>query len=152
MIDASQIKSLREKTGLSFGHCKQALEEANGDFSKAVEILKAKGESVAGKKAERTLGAGTVGSYLHNGGQIGVLVELHSETDFVAKNPEFKNLAEDLAMQVAATAPETLDVFLAEPFIKNPEVTIDQVVKATTHKFGERIEIGRFVRFDVLTT
>mgnify|MGYP001558227692 FL=1 len=148
MIDAKKIKELRDQTGLSFGHCKQALEEAGGDLTKAVELLRAKGESVAGKKADRALGAGTVAVYLHNGGQIGAMLLLRSETDFVAKNAEFKALAEDLAMQVAATAPESLETFLAEPFIKNPDSTVGEMVKSAVHKFGERIEVGQFSRLD----
>ena len=150
MIDAGKIKELRDQTSLSFGHCKQALEEAGGDLAKALEILRAKGDSVAGKKSDRTLGAGTVATYLHNGGQIGSMILLRSETDFVAKNSEFKALAEDLAMQVAATCPENVESFLAEPFIKNPDSTVADMVKAAVHKFGERIEVGQFVRIDAL--
>jgi elongation factor Ts len=99
------IKQLREKTGVSVMQCKKALEEANGDLAQAEVILRKRSADAAGKKADRTIGAGAVGAYAHEG-SIGAMVLLSSETDFVAKNPEFAALARELAMQVAATDPK----------------------------------------------
>ncbi len=105
MITAETIKQLREQTGVSVMQCKKALEEAGGDMEKALQILKQKSAASAAKKADRELGAGIIESYVHMG-KIGVLVELNCETDFVAKNDEFKQLAKELCMQIAAMAPE----------------------------------------------
>src|SRR5205085_1629294 len=108
----------REETGLSIGQCKSALEEASGDKVKAIEILKAKGADIASKKAGRTLGSGVVASYVHAGDSVGAMVELLCETDFVAKNPEFKAVARDIAMQVAAMKPNDVGELLEQVFIK----------------------------------
>ena len=104
-ITTDDVKKLRDATGVSIMQCKQALEEAVGDFDKALLILSKKSASIAAKKGDRTLGAGTVQAYIH-AGTVGALVSLMSETDFVAKNEEFVALARDLAMQVAASAPQ----------------------------------------------
>jgi len=104
-ITTEQIKELRDMTGLSIMQCKKALEEALGDISKAVILLQKKGAGIAAKKADRNLGAGRVASYVHSNGNIGGLVELLCETDFVAKNDEFGALAYNIAMQIAATNP-----------------------------------------------
>lgn len=192
MITTEQIKELRDNTGLSIMQCKKALEEANGDISKAVILLQKKGAGIAAKKADRNLGAGKVVSYVHSTGNIASMVELLCETDFVAKNAEFGALAYDIAMQIAATNPiylkmadipeekikEAEEVFakevegkpeemkakilegktnayfkekvlLEQEFIKNPEVTINGLIESFIQKFGERTEIGRFVRFGV---
>lgn len=106
MITADQVKAMRDLTGVSVMQVKKALEEAGGDRGKALLLLKKKSRGIAEKKAGRTLGAGTIAAYVHGNGLVGALVELQSETDFVAKNEEFKKLAYDLAMQVAATNPE----------------------------------------------
>lgn len=106
-ISTDVVKALRDKTGVSVMQCRKALEEAGGDVEKAEVILRKKSGAAAEKKADRALGAGYIGSYVHDG-QIGAMVLLSSETDFVAKNPEFGALAKELAMQVAATAPEYL--------------------------------------------
>lgn len=110
MITTEQIKELRNKTGVSIMQCKKALEDAEGDMEKALVLLKKKGAEIADKKGDRTLGAGVVQTYIHTSGTIGAMVELLCETDFVAKNEEFKALAYDIAMQVAATKPEFLDM------------------------------------------
>ena len=107
-ITTEEIKALREETGLSIMQCRKALEEAGGDKEKARIILQKKGGEIANKKGDRTLGAGVIASYIHSSGAIGVLVELSCETDFVAKNPEFKAIAYDIAMHVAATSPSYL--------------------------------------------
>ncbi len=105
MVTIDQIKDLRNKTGISIGQCKKALEEAGGDMEKAIVILSKKGGDIAAKKSERELKSGTVATYVHNGGKVGAMVELLCETDFVAKNEEFQKLAYDIAMQIAATNP-----------------------------------------------
>ena len=105
MISTDQVKELRDKTGISIMQCRKALEDAGGDIEKAMVILKKKGAEIAGKKSDRTLGAGVVQSYIHSTGAVGAMVELWCETDFVAKNEEFKTLAKDIAMHIAATSP-----------------------------------------------
>lgn len=148
MITTEQIKELRDRTGISIGQCKKALEEAGGDMDKAIEALKSQGASVAAKKSSRTLGASAISAYIHSTGNMGAMVEISSETDFVAKNPEFRGLADELAMHIAACDPADLTDLLAQPYIKDPSVTVDDFVKGFVQKFGERIEIIRFVRFD----
>lgn len=147
MITAEQIKQLRDETGVSVMLCRKALEEAEGDREKAKTILSRRGADAAAKKADRTLGAGTVAAYLHQGGKVGVLVELASETDFVSGNEEFKSLAHDIAMQVAAVNPVDVSFLLASQFIKSPDQTIQMLVESAIQKFGEKIEIVRFARF-----
>lgn len=149
MITTEQIKALRDETGLSIMQCRVALEEAGGDKAKAIELLKAKGAEIAGKKGDRNLGSGVVSSYIHSGDSVGVLVELLCETDFVAKNPEFKNAARDIAMHIAAMNPADLETLLTQPFIKDSSQTIGDMVNGTVQKFGERTEIGRFTRFSL---
>ncbi len=149
MINTDQIKELRGETGISVAECKKALEEAGGDMDKARALLRERGAAVADKKAGRALGAGTVGSYLHSNGAMGALVVLHSETDFVGGNPEFRALAADLAMHAAAMMPGSREEFLAQPFVKDPGRTVDELVKAAVQKFGERIELGQFARLDL---
>ncbi len=149
MVTAEQVKALRDATGVSVSDCKRALEEAGGDMERALGLLKDKSAGAAAKKADRVLKAGAIQSYIHATGTVGVLVELSCETDFVGKNDEFKALARDIAMHVAAMMPETSDDLRAQPFIKNPEQTIEQVVAQAIQKFGEKIEIARFTRFAV---
>src|SRR3989344_2185752 len=156
MITLEQIKELRAQTGLSVMQCQKALEEAGGLnltgsdlMAKAIEILKAKGAEIAGAKGDRTLGAGSVVSYIHSGDTVGVLLELLSETDFVAKNPEFKAVAKDIAMHVAAMNPEDSSALLEQPFIKDSSKTINDILNNTIQKFGERTEVGRFTRFSI---
>lgn len=119
-ITTDQIKELRDATGVSVMQCKKALEEAGGDLEKARIALAKQSKQAAAKKADRDLGAGTVASYIHAGGAVGALVELACETDFVSKNEEFQKLAYDIAMHVAAAAPE---------FMKRDEVTEEQTAK-----------------------
>lgn len=150
MISTEQIKELRDKTGISVMQCRKALEEAGGDMEKALVILREKSGEIADKKSDRTLGAGVVAAYVHATGIMGAIVELNCETDFVAKNPEFKALAYDIAMHVAANAPTTVDELVLQPFVKNPEVTVADMVKGAVQKFGEKTVVGRFSRFSVL--
>lgn len=148
MITLEQIKELRDRTGISIAQCKKALEDAAGDVAKALEFLKAKGAEVAEKKASRELHAGVVSAYVHSNNKMGALVQVHSETDFVAKNGGFKTLADDLAMHIAAMNPADNNELLTQPFIKDPALTIDELIKNHIQKFGERIEVVRFVRLD----
>lgn len=149
MITTEQIKALREETGLSIMQCRQALEEAGGDKDKALELLKKKGAEIASKKGDRTLGAGAVAAYIHSGDTVGAMVELLSETDFVAKNPEFKAVAKDIAMHIAAMKPADVGELLEQPFIKGNGETIGEIINNTIQKFGERTEIGKFTRFSI---
>ncbi len=191
-ITTNQIKELRDQTGISIMQCKKALEEAGGDMEKAILILQKNSKATALKKTGRTLGAGVVQSYLHSTGNVGALVELMCETDFVAKNEEFKALAYDIAMHIVATDPQytrredvspeaqkavedlfqeevkdkpedlkqkilegKLNSYFAErtlldqPFVKNPELTIRELIEKAVQKFGEKTEVGRFARFSV---
>lgn len=152
MVTTEQIKELRERTGISLAQCKKALEEVAGDMTKALETLKAQGAAIADKKSSRTLKAGVVSAYIHSDihsdGKVGAMVQIHSETDFVARHSDFRVLVNDLAMHVAAMNPADLAELLAQPFIKDPTLTIKDLVQNHIQKFGERIEIARFVRFD----
>ena len=149
MITTQQIKELREETGLSIMQCQKALEEALGDKDKAITILKVKGAEIASKKGGRTLGAGVVASYIHTGETVGVLLELLCETDFVAKNPEFKSVAKDIAMHIAAMKPEDSAELLEQPFIKDTDKKISDLINNTVQKFGEHTEVGHFIRFSI---
>jgi len=194
MISIDQIKSLREKTGISMIECKKALEEANGDENKAIEILKKKGIEVAEKKSGRETKQGIVEAYIHSNRKMGALVEVYCETDFVAKNSQFKELAHNLAMHITAMNPLYLSeeeipekviteekellysqfkdsgkpekvieqiiegklkkqheqiCLLSQPFIKNPDITIKQLIDEYIAKLGENIRIGKFVRFEI---
>jgi elongation factor Ts len=193
MVDASTVKELRERTGAGMMDCKKALTETNGDMEKAIEVLREKGLAAAAKKAGRIASEGLVDSYIHGGGRIGVLIEVNSETDFVAKNEEFKQFVRDMAMQVAASNPlyvkrEEVDpkliekereiyraqainegkpekiidkmvdgriekyykeiCLLEQPFIKDTDRTVNDVLTEMIAKIGENISIRRFVRFE----
>ncbi len=148
-ISAASIKALREETGLSVMQCRKALEDANGDATKAKELLAKQGAVIAAKKGDRTLGAGAVVSYIHATGTIGVMLELSCETDFVAKNPEFKQVAYDIAMHISAMRPADNAELLTQEFIKDPSKTIQDLVNGAVQKFGERTEVRRFVRYSV---
>lgn len=148
MITTEQIKELRQKTDISVAQCKKALEEAEGDMAKALEILKAKSSEIADKKSDRELGAGLVSAYIHND-TVGAMVTIQTETDFVAKNPEVKALADDIAMHAAAMMPADVAELLTQPFIKDPSQTVGDLVKSAIQKFGERVQVGQIVRFEV---
>ncbi len=149
-ITTEQIKELREATGISVMLCKKALEEAGGDMDKARVILQEKGAASAAKKGDRELGAGVIASYVHSNATVGAMVELGCETDFVSKNDEFKALAYDIAMHVAASGADQEVPLLDQPFIKNPDLTIGALVTNAIQKFGEKTEIVRVVRFGLL--
>lgn len=193
-ITMDTIKELRQKTGAGVMDCKKALQETGGDVDKAVEYLREKGIAAAEKKAGRTAAEGLVGSYIHMGGKIGVLIEVNCETDFVAKTEEFKELVHNLAMQVAASQPEyvsredipaeeidreknilrqqalaenkpehviekmvegRLEKFfentclLEQPFIKDTDQKVRELLKENIAHLGENIVINRFSRFAV---
>ncbi len=141
-VSTEVVKALRDETGISVMECKKALEEAQGDRTKALTILKERAGIAANKKAGRSLAAGVVASYVHGKGQVGALALLSCETDFVSGNEEFRTLAHDIAMQVAAMQPEDISALLAQPFIKDSSRTIGDLVAAAVQKFGERVEIG----------
>lgn len=193
-VTTEQIKQLREQTGVSITQCKKALEEADGDMEKAIMVLKKKSKDIATKKSDRTLGAGVVQAYIHAGGSVGAMVELSCETDFVAKNDEFKALAYDIAMHVAAMNPHFIKpedisedsrteanrmfeeevagsgkpeeikkkmlegklttyfaerTLLEQPYVKNTDMAIKDLITDAVQKFGEKIEVTRMARFAV---
>ncbi len=129
--------------------CKKALTEADGDMAKALEILSQRAAAAVGKKADRELGAGAVASYVHSTGQMGAMVLLSSETDFVSKHEEFTALARDIAMHAAAMRPETVEELATQQFIKDPSKTIADLISLATQKFGERIEVSKLAFFSV---
>jgi elongation factor Ts len=158
------IKQLREDTGAGVMDAKRALDETGGDMAKAKELLREKGMAAAAKRSERETSQGVVEAYIHAGGRIGVLVEVNCETDFVANTPEFRQLAKDVAMQVAAMQPLVVDVesrtsdmegsdeevvLLAQPFIKDGSRTINDLVADQIAKTRENIRISRFSRFEL---
>lgn len=143
------IKKIREATSLSVGEISKALKEAGGDEGRALELLKARGVAIADKKSSREIKEGVVESYIHSNRKIGALIELGSETDFVARNAEFQKLAHDLAMQVASMQPQSTEELLAQPFIKDPSLTVADLVNQHIAKLGENIRVGNFVRFEI---
>jgi len=193
-VSASMVKDLREKTGAGMMDCKKALSETGGDFQKAVDYLRQKGLATAAKRAGRIASEGRIGSYIHAGGKIGVMVEVNCETDFVAKTDDFQVFAKDIAMHIAASnpsyvrreevPPEVLErereiyraqardakkpdkiidkivdgklekfygeaCLLEQPFVKDPDITIQDLLNGFIGKVGEKVEIRRFTRFQV---
>ena len=144
--------------------CKKALRQADGDIEKAAKVLQRRGLSVAQKKMERVTKEGIIEAYVHHTGKIGTLVELNCESDFVARTDEFRQLARDMAMQVAATSPQFItaeeipekeefdpqtDCLLNQPFIKEPAKSVQEIINQTIAKVGENIKISRFTRFEI---
>jgi elongation factor Ts len=193
-VSANMVKELREKTGAGMMDCKKALAETGGDFQKALDYLRQKGLATAAKRAGRVASEGRVGSYIHAGGKIGVMVEVNCETDFVAKTDDFQAFAKDVAMHIAASNPSylrreevTADVLerekeiyraqardakkpekvmekivegklekfyseaclLEQAFVKDPDITIQDLLNGLIGKLGEKIEIRRFTRYQV---
>lgn len=191
-ISLELIKIVREKTGVSLRECKLALEEAKGDIEQALSILKKRGIAIAQQKSSRITKEGIIGSYIHTGSKLGVLVEVNCETDYVARTKEFQELVNDIAMQIAASDPkyidanaipekiikevkeklskeiekennatEDLDKLLEDklrlyysevclydqPFIKDPTITIRELIQSAIAKFGENINVARFIRY-----
>jgi elongation factor Ts len=191
-ISAQAVKELRERTGAGMMECKGALTEAGGDMEAAIDLLRARGAAKAAKRAEREAREGAIGSYIHMGGKIGVLVEVNCETDFVARNDAFQALVRDIAMHVAAANPVAIrredfpadlverersvyreqmresgkpehiwdkivdgkidkfyadQALLEQPFVKNPDQTVGQLITEVSAKTGEKIDVRRFTRF-----
>jgi len=147
-MDLTLLKTLREETAASVSDCRRALEETGGDYSKAREWLKKRAAEKAEKKADRETGEGIVEAYIH-GNKLGVLVQLLCETDFVARTDEFKSLAHDIALQIAAMNPESVEELLKQEFIKDSSLTIEQMVKQVIGKLGENITIKGFSRLSI---
>ncbi|WP_077367509.1 translation elongation factor Ts [Anaerosalibacter sp. Marseille-P3206] len=148
-ISAAMVKELRERTGAGMMDCKKALQETDGDIEKAIDLLREKGLSKAAKKAGRIAAEGLVDSYIHNG-RIGVLIEVNTETDFVAKNEEFKQFVRDMAMQVAASSPKYVSVedVPEEVVAREKEVLMNQVVnEGKPEHVAEKIVEGRLGKF-----
>lgn len=144
----SDISKLREATGAGIMDCKKALEAAQGDFEQALKIIRERGVVIAEKKSERKTGAGILESYIHND-RVGVLLELRTETDFVARSEPFRELAHNLAMQIAAMAPDNVSDLLEQSYIKDESFKIDEVIKAVIAKVGENIKVERFCRYEL---
>lgn len=139
------IKKLRGQTGAGIADCKEALSRSKGNLDEAKEWLKKKGLDKATEKSAREVKAGVVDVYSH-AGKVGVLVELLCETDFVAKTADFKNLAHELALQIASMNPSSVEELLAQEYIRDQSMTVDQLVKSISGKLGENIQVGRFER------
>ena len=162
-VSTEAIKALREQTSAGIMECKRALEEANGDVDAACAVLQERGYAMAKKKEDRVAEQGLVEAYVHTGGRYGALVELNCESDFVARTPEFKELAHDLAMQVVGANPRFVrpedapegwelaenDCLLQQPFIKDPAKTVQDIVTETVAKVRENVRVRRFVRFEL---
>ncbi|MCR4440942.1 MAG: translation elongation factor Ts [Peptococcaceae bacterium] len=193
-ITAQMVKELRERTGAGMMDCKKALVEKSGDLDKAIEYLREKGLAAAAKRAGRIAAEGIIESYIHGGGRIGVLLEVNCETDFVAKTPEFRELAKEIAMQVAASRPEYVEkadvpeevinkereifrqqalnegkpekvvdkmvegrvekfykevCLMEQQYIRNPEITVRQLIVDKIAKIGENIRVRRFARYEL---
>ena len=193
-VSANMVKDLREKTGAGMMDCKKALAESEGNFEKAVDYLRQKGLATAARRAGKVASEGRIGSYVHAGGKIGVMVEVNCETDFVAKTDDFQAFAKDVAMHIAASSPlyiqrenvspEALErereiyraqardagkpekimekivegklekyysevCLLEQPFIKDPDRTVQDLLNGLIGKLGEKVEIRRFIRFQV---
>ncbi len=143
------LKKLREETSAGVSDCRQALEDANGDYEQAKKLLKERGLEKAKKKEGKETTEGIVASYIHATGKVGVLLELCCETDFVARTDDFKNLAKEISMQIAAMKPKDGKELLASPYIRDPKQTIESLVKAGIAKLGENVTIGRFTRMEL---
>jgi len=165
-ISVEMVKELREQCGAGIMECRKTLIEVAGNMEKALEIMKEKGLLKAAKKAERATTEGLVEAYVHTGGRIGAMVEVNCESDFVARTDEFKELAHNLAMQVAALSPQFItqeevpegsDIepesacLLLQPYIKDPTKTVRDVVVEIIAKVGENIRVSRFARFELGT-
>lgn len=193
-VSLEQVKELREATGISMMSCKKALEESNGDYEKAIDLLRKKGAVKAAERGDRSTGQGLVTSYIHSNQKLGVLLQLGCETDFVARNDEFVQMAKDIAMHIAATNPLCISgdevshelvekereiwmsqlknegkkeqmieniligkekkfreetALLSQPFVKNPDITVEQLIKDMITKVGENIKVVRFCRFSL---
>lgn len=146
---AKDIKKLRELTLAGFADCKSAIEEAKGDLKKAEVLLKEKGIVKATKKGDRKTGSGLVETYVHLNGKIGVALALLCETDFVARTDEFKNLAHEISMQIAAMDPKNAKDLMRQDYIRDGSKTIEILIKENIATLGENIQIGEFTRISI---
>ncbi|KZL50148.1 MULTISPECIES: translation elongation factor Ts [Cyanophyceae] len=144
-ISAKLVQELRQKTGAGMMDCKKALKENDGDIEKAIEWLRQKGIASAGKKSDRIAAEGLIDTYIQPGGRVGVLIEVNCQTDFVARNEAFKALVKNLAQQ--ATTADSVESLLAQPYIEETSVTVDQFIKQTIAQLGENIQVRRFINF-----
>ena len=142
------IQKLREETGAGVMDCKRALEEAGGDFNLAKQLIEKQGLIKAEKKTERATGAGLLEAYVHNG-RVGVLLEMRSETDFVAHSEPVKTLTHNLALQIVAMAPETVYDLLKQPYVKDESKTVEDLIKGTIAMVGENLKVARFARYQI---
>ncbi len=147
--DIELIKELRDTTGLSFKEIREALEEAGGDKARAIEVLKAHGAALARKKASRETQEGVIDAYIHATKKVGALVELLCETDFVARNLLFAELSHELVMHIAAMDPRDVEELLKQPYIKDEDISIQDLITQYVAKLGENIKVGRFIRFEI---
>ena len=148
-MDPNKIKQLRDSTGLSFNEIKKSLDETGGDMDKALELLKSQGSLIAGKKASRQVKEGIVDTYVHVTRKLGCILELLCETDFVARNEEFRSLAHELSMHIAAMKPANNEELLSQLYIKNPTQTVRDLIEQAIAKLGENIQVGKFEVFEV---
>ena len=148
-IDLKLLKKLRDETAASIADCRLALDESGGDYKKALAWLKKRAVEKAEKKAGRETSQGIIEAYIHHGGKVGVLVELLCETDFVVKTDEFKHLAREIALQIAAMDPKDVETLLKQEYIRDASVKIEQLVKGVIGKLGENITVKRFVRYEI---
>ena len=146
MITASQVKELREKTGAGMMDCKKVLTETNGDEEKAIELLRERGIAKAAKKSDRIAAEGLVDTYISENGKVGAVVEVNAETDFVAKNEEFRNFVADIAKQVALNNPKDVEDLLNEKSIVENDKTVRDVLTNKIATIGENMSIRRFAR------
>jgi elongation factor Ts len=147
-MSAAEVAKLREETGAGLMDAKRALDAAAGDFEKAKKALIEQGITKAGKKSDRVAGAGHLEAYIHSG-RIGVLLQIHAESDFVTRGEAFREAAKNIAMQISATAPETVEALLAQPYLRDDSMTVEQYIKTIISKVGENIQIAKFARYQV---
>ena len=149
MTDLETVKKVRALCGVSMTECKKALSEAGDDLDKALEILKHRGAEIADKKSSRETRSGVVDAYIHSDRKLGVLIEVRAETDFVARNPDFRAFVHDLAMQAAAVEAKNVEEFLDQPFIKDQSKTVGDCLKEVIAKFGENVEVAKLYRISL---
>lgn len=142
------VAKLRELTGAGVVECKKALDEAEGDFDRAKDIIFERGIARAEKKSERATGAGLLEAYIHNG-RVSVMLELRCETDFVARNEKFQALAHDIAMHIAAMDPSNVEELYAQQYVKDPSMTVEELVKNLIGTIGENMKVEKFARFEI---
>ena len=147
-MSAADVQKLREMTGAGIMDCKKAIDDAGGDVDKAVSIINERGLAKAVKKADRATGAGLLESYIHNT-RVGVLLDLRCETDFVVRSEPFRELEKNLVMQIDAMNPDTVEKLLAQPYVRDEKITVEQLVKGVISKVGENVQVGKFCRYEL---